>query len=423
MKKVVRISKGRKVQVMPQQTARALPGDGEVDSVVEVIQALIPLGLAAVEDALVGEVRRLAGARYQRAGRAPGRVRWGQQPGSVYLLDQKLPIAVPRVRDRLRGQEIPLETYTRLQEPRQGDAGLLRRVLLGLSTHRYRECAEAVPEAFGLSSSSVSRRFVRASARKLQQLAERRLEGDDFVALFLDGKTFAADELLLALGITLRGEKVVLGFVQTATENEGVCTAFLQQLVARGLRWAPGLLCVIDGAKGLRAALRRVFGPAALVQRCQWHQRENVLRYLPKSQQAAWRRRLQRAYEGSTYAEAKAALGGLQQELRRVNLSAAQSLAEGLEDTLTLHRLGVFPQLGVSFKTTNCIESLLAQVGQRTDKVDRWVTSEQKHRWVATALLDIEPRLRRVRGYRFLPQLRAALEAQRQEHRQPREVA
>jgi len=423
MKKVVRIARGRKVKAMPAQVLAALPEGGEVESLVEVIQALIPLGLVAVEEALSREVRRLAGERYQRQGRPPGRVRWGSQRGSVYLLDQKVPVQVPRVRDRRRPCEIPLETYTRLQEPRHGDAGLLRRVLLGLSTRRYEECAEAVPEAFGLSPSTVSRRFIRASARKLQQFAERRLERYDFVALFLDGKTFAEDELVVALGITLRGEKVVLGFVQTATENEAVSTAFLQQLVARGLRWEPGLLCVIDGAKGLRAAIRRVFGPAALVQRCQWHKRENVLRHLPKTQHLRWRRKLQAAYEQATYADAKAALSVLQRTLRPLNLSAAESLAEGLEETLTLHRLGLFSQLGQSLKTTNCIESLLAQVGQRTDKVDRWVNSEQKHRWVATALLDIEPRLRRIRGYRFLPQLRAALAAHRQEQRQPREVA
>lgn len=423
MKTVVRIEKGRKVKGMPTQVLRTVPGDGEVESLVEVIQALIPLGLAAVEEALQGEVRRLAGERYQRASRPPGRVRWGRQPGSVSLLDQKLPIQVPRVRDRLGRCELPLETYGRLQAPRQGDAGLLRRVLLGLSTHRYQECAEAVPEAFGLSSSTVSRRFIRASARKLQELAERRLAGDDFVAVFLDGKTFAEDALVLALGITGRGEKVVLGFVQTATENEAVCTAFLQQLISRGLGWEQGLLWIIDGAKGLRAAIRRVFGPSALVQRCQWHKRENVLRSLPKAQQASWRRKLQAAYEQPTSAEAKAALDALQRELRRVNLSAAESLAEGLEETLTLHRLGLFPQLGLSLKTTNCIESLLAQVGQRTDKVDRWIHSEQKQRWVATALLDIEPRLRRIRGYRFLPQLRAALVTHQQQRKHAQEVA
>ena len=423
MKKVVRIERGRKVKVMATSVLQTVPGAGEVESLVEVIQALIPLGLAAVEEALQGEVRRLAGEHYQRASRPPGRVRWGRQPGSVYLLDQKVPIQVPRVRDRLRRCELPLETYARFQAPRQGDAGLLRRVLLGLSTHRYQDCAEAVPEAFGLSPSTVSRRFIRASARKLQELAERRLDGDDFVAVFLDGKAFAEDELVIALGITGRGEKVILGFVQTATENEAVCTTFLQQLVSRGLRWESGLLWIIDGAKGLRAALRRVFGPAAVVQRCQWHKRENVLRYLPPSQQAGWRRKLQAAYEQPTYAEAKAALEALQRDLRRVNLSAAESLAEGLEETLTLHRLGLFPQLGLSLKTTNCIESLLAQVGQRTDKVDRWINSEQKQRWVASALLDIEPRLRRIRGYRFLPQLRAALLTHQQQRQHAQEVA
>lgn len=423
MKRVVRIQRGRKVQVMPAQVLRTLPGEGEVESLVEVIQALIPLGLAAVEEALQGEGRRLAGERYQRAGRPLGHVRWGRQPGSIYLLDQKLPVLVPRVRDRRRACELPLETYTRLHEPRQGDGGLLRRVLLGLSTHRYQECAEAVPEAFGLSSSTVSRRFIRASARKLQELVGRRLDGADFVAVFLDGKTFAEDELVIALGITGRGEKVVLGFVQTATENEAVCTAFLQQLVSRGLRWEPGLLWIIDGAKGLRAALRRVFGPAAVVQRCQWHKRENVVRHLPKAQQALWRRKLQAAYEQPTYVEAKTAPDALRRDLRRVNLSAAESLTEGLEETLTLHRLGLFPQLGLSLKTTNGIESLLAQVGQRTDKVDRWVNSEQKQRWVATALLDIEPRLRRVRGYRFLPQLRAALVTHQQQQKHAQEVA
>lgn len=423
MKKVVRIAQGRKLKVMPALGLRARPGGEDADSVVEVIQALIPLGLAAVEEALQTEVGHLAGERYRRAGRFPGRVRWGRQGGSVYLLDQKVPIEVPRVRDRRRGCEIPLETYARLQVPRQDDAGLLRRVLLGLSARRYEECAETVPAAFGLSPATVSRRFIRASARKLQQFTERRLDRYDFVVLFLDGKAFAEDELVLALGITMKGEKIILGFVQTATENEAVCTAFLQQLVARGLRWEQGLLCVIDGAKGLRAALRRVFGSAGLVQRCQWHKRENVVRYLPKAQQALWRRKLQAAYEQPTYAKAKAALEALQQELRRVNLSAAQSVAEGLEETLALHRLGLFPQLGVSFKTTNCLESLLAQVGQRTDRISRWVTSEQKHRWVATALLDIEPRLRRVRGYRYLVQLRAALDAHQQEPGQPREVA
>ena len=280
---------------------------------------------------------------------------------------------------------------------------------MGLTCRQYEASAEAVPAVFGLSASRVSRRFIRASARHLQTLCERRLDRDEFVALVLDGKTFAEDAMVIALGITLQGQKKILGFVQTATENEPVCAAFLRALVARGLRVEPGLLCIIDGAKGLRTAIQTVFGTQALVQRCQWHKRENVVRYLPKAQQATWRRRLQHAYERPTYTEARTALGRLRQELRTCNLSAAHSLDEGFEETLTLHRLGVFTVLGRSLKTTNCLESLNAQLGQLTDKVDHWRTSDQKQRWVASALLLIEPRLRRIKGYRHLPQLQLAL--------------
>lgn len=377
---------------------------------VALIQALIPLGLAGVGDVLQREVEALAGARYARSGGRPGHVRWSKERGSVYLGDQKLPIVYQRVRDQRRGVEVPLETYQQFQQPRALDKGLLRRVLLGLSCRRYAECAEAVPEAFGLASSTVSRRYIRASARQLQAFQERRLDGYDIVALALDGKTFAEDELVIALGVTLQGQKVILGFVQTATENTRVIAAFLRELMARGLRITQGLLMVIDGSKGLRRGVQEVFGEAAAVQRCTWHKRENVVAYLPQGQQAAWRQKLQRAYEQPTYAEAKTSLERLGRELRTINESAARSLAEGLEETLTLHRLGIAVELGRSFKTTNVLESVMAQVEQRTGKVDRWRTSDQKQRWLASALLDIEPRLRRIRGYRALPKLRDALQ-------------
>ena len=380
-----------------------------VDTLVELIQALIPLGLMAVGDCLKADVARLAGARYRRGDGLAGHVRWGRQRGSVYLADQKLPIQVPRVRNRLTGQEAPLETYTRLQRPRGADAGLFRRVLKGLSCRDYEGCAEAVPEAFGLSPSTVSRRFIRASVRKLKELCERPLQGYDFVGLVLDGKRFEDDLMVIALGITVQGEKVVLGFVQTGTENERALTAFLRELVERGLRSEAGLLCVIDGSKGLRAAIRRVFEAHAVVQRCQWHKREGVLSHLPKGRQGRIGRKLQAAYDEPTYEGAKGALGRLRKELELLNRSAVKSLDEGLEETLTLHRLGVFPILGRSLKTTNCLESIMSLIAQRTDRVDHWRNSDQKQRWVATALLDIEPRLNRIQGYRHLPVLTAAI--------------
>lgn len=393
---------------------QALPlDDGTVTTPVTLamIQALIPLGLRAVEEALQAEVTALAGARYARDDDRPGVVRWGQQRGSIYLADQKLPIAVPRVRDRDQRREVPLATYQQLQTPRAQDVGLFRRVLGGLSCREYEAAAEAVPAAFGLAKSSVSRRFIRASARELRRLQERRLDDAEWLVLILDGKTFAGDQLVIALGVTATGEKRVLGVMQTATENRRTCASFLRELGERGFPLDRPLLVVLDGAKGLRAAVREVFGDAVAVQRCQWHKRENVVSYLPKGDQPAWRRKLQAAYAHPSYADAKRALLRLVHELRVLNESAAASLEEGLEETLTLHRLGVFPELGVSFKTTNLIESVMARLEAKTERVDRWRTSDQKLRWCAAALRAVEAQFRRVKGYEKLPLLVQALRA------------
>ena len=405
MRKLLRIGSERK----PKTTTQEDTLSAELNTRIEMIQALIPLGLMAVAEQLEEEVKELAGERYSRQGGLPGHHRWGSQRKPIYLSDQKMHLDVTRVRNSLKNEEVALHTSQALQSPRQSDEGLLRRILLGLSCRNYQTCAEAIPEAFGLSSSSVSRRFIKASSRKLKELVERDLSAYDFVALFIDGKSFADDEMIIALGVTVTGEKIPLGFIQAATENDRVLKAFLRQLLDRGLNIEEGILCIIDGAKGLCSAIRKVFSDRALIQRCQWHKRENVVSYLPKSQQATWRRRLQRAYEKTTYEEAKSALDRLKPELKLLNGSALASLEEGLEETLTLHRLGLFPQLGISLKTTNCIESVMSQVGQYTDKVDYWKNSSQKHRWIAASLLEIELRLRRIKGYRHLPTLRMAL--------------
>jgi transposase-like protein len=315
-------------------------------------------------------------------------------------------LRIPRVQHKAGG-EIPLVA---LGGTGQVDDLLFKRVLYGISCRNYEPVAAAVPGAIGLSSTSVSRAFTRASANQLQALQDRDLNGLDGVAVFWDGKTFADMTMVIAAGITLTGEKHLLGFVETWTENEAVLTPFLQGLGDRGLALSNGLLVIIDGGKGLQAAGRQAFGGFALVQRCQWHKRENVVRHLSKGEQVAWRTRLQRAYQRPTYVEATAALRRLQRDLEARNQSAAQSLTEGLEETLTLHRLGMFAVLGASFKTTNCLESINAAVEARCAKVDHWINSWQRHRWLAAALLDIEPRLRRVKGYRHLPKLREALQ-------------
>jgi HPt (histidine-containing phosphotransfer) domain-containing protein len=126
-------------------------------------------------------------------------------------------------------------------------------------------------------------------------------------------------------------------------------------------------------------------------------------------QKEFWKK-LQTAYEKEDYEQAKVALLAIKKELRLINESAVSSLEEGFEETLTVHRLGVPKGLRKSLKTTNVIESVLALVSQKTDKVDYWKNSDQKQRWVATALLDIEMRLNRVNGYRHLKNFRIAVQ-------------
>ena len=380
----------------------------DLDPKVELIRSLVPLGLMHVEELLDEEVTALAGARCARkAGAIEGR-RHGHNPGTVGLAGQRVPIRVPRIR-RVAGSEIPLRSYAALHGDRAVNDLLLTRVLYGISCRNYEAAAEVIPGAIGLSGSTVSRGFIQASAAKLRELQERDLSGEDVVALVLDGKTFADATMVIALGITLSGEKRFLGFVETDTENAPVLTLFLRALVERGLDLSQGVLVILDGGKGLRAAVRKAFRGRALVQRCQWHKRENVVSYLGKHEQVVWRQRLQRAYNRPDYNEAIGTLETLHRELDERNQSAAGSLAEGLDETVTLHRLGLFGVLGRSLKTTNGLESVNALVEERCAKVDHWQNSSQRQRWLATALLDIEPRLRKVAGYRHLPKLRAEL--------------
>jgi transposase-like protein len=383
-----------------------------LDARIEAIQLLIPLGLQAVTDELQQAVVELAGARYQRKASDQPLRRWGSQRGSVYLGDQKLPVDVPRVRNVDDGTEVSLDAYQALQAPRNMDQGLLLRMLKGIATRNYDACAETLPEAFGLSSSTVSRRYVKATARKLAQFQERSLEDYDLVALLIDGKSFADEQIIIALGVTLDGRKIPLGFVQAATENERVCRRFLADLVDRGLQYEAGLLVVIDGAKGLYKAVMSVLKGHACVQRCQHHKRKNVVSYLPKCEQDRMRRKMEAAYAKPTHEAAKKALLALKPELELMNQSALNSLEEGMEETLTLHRLGLMSVLSQSFRTTNCIENVNSLLQQLTHNVRRWTNSAQRHRWVATALLDIEPRLRRIKGCRHLPMLRQALQAE-----------
>ena len=374
----------------------------------ELVKPLLLVFLDYIKELMQKEVEQFAGKRYQRGDNFDCG-RWGYQWGSVYAGEQKVRVKYPRIRDKKNNKEVNLTSYNIHQEPKESNELLLRKLLHGISCRRYLECVENIPEAFGMSPSTISRRFIEASAEKLKEFFERRLDNYDIVSIFIDGKHFHDDEMIIALGITSKGEKVILGFIQSGTENSIVCSDFLEQLLERGLNIKNGILCIIDGSKGLRKAIKKVFGEYALIQRCQWHKRENIIHYLINARKDTFKKKLQNAYEQPTYQRAKSHLLYIGEELKLMNMSAYKSLMEGLEETLTLHKLGMFEILGASLKTTNCIESIMAQIGQKTDKVDYWKNSNQKHRWIATVLLDIEKRLKKIKGYQHIHLLRFAI--------------
>lgn len=381
------------------------------------IQALIPMGLQLVKANLQAEVLRMAGPRYHNRDYENGR--HGSNPGSVYVYDQKVGTMVPRVRNKESGEEMALMSYAAFQEPTTIDALTLSRMIHGISTGNYQETALKVPETMGIERNSVSRRWIRSSAKKLKALHERDLSGYDIVAIFIDGKAFSREkEMVVAVGVTIEGEKVILGFVETSSENHRVIRQFFQGLKARGLRVDKDILFIMDGSKGIRKGVEMEFPNTAFVQRCTWHKREDILSYLSDGDKEYFRPRLQAAYETGSYAQAKAALKSLRTELSRINLSAVNSLDEGFEETLTLQKLGVFEQLGTSFKTTNVIENVNKLIETKVSRVCHWKNSDQRQRWLGTVLWVVEPKLRTVKGYRYLPLLRSAMQRLNQKNQQ-----
>jgi len=330
---------------------------------------------------------------------SPERVGWkhGRQPGFVHWNGRKVSFPNMRVRS-FDGQEVKLQSYAKFQEEGPNGGHALRDMMRGVSSRDYGEGVEGFLRGYGMARSSVSRSFIRASAAKLKELMERDLAKLNLVALFMDGVGFQGHLQVVAMGVGADGRKHALGLWQGATENQVVCQALLDDLIRRGLDPEGRYLFIIDGGKGLRAAIQRAFGKRGEVQRCQQHKQRNVAEHLPKHRQAEFRRKIAAAYGMVAYDEAKKALLDVVQELEQINPSAAASLREGLEETLTLHRLGVPAALRKSLSSTNPMESPFATVRERTWRVRRWRGADQAQRWAATVLLRAEKAWRRIRG-------------------------
>jgi putative transposase len=360
-------------------------------------------GLQILRAILEDEVTRRVGPPH-RPDAASSSVRWGRQPGYLVFSGQKVAVTRPRVRTR-EGQEVALDSYARLQHDGRRQRAVREGIVAGLTSRNYHRAVQSVLEGYGIEKSSVSREFVQASAAQLKKLCEKKFDGLDLVAILIDGIHLGKQVLVVALGIETSGEKHVLGLWQGATENTTVVKELLEDLVARGLDSQRRYLFVIDGAKALRAGIERVFGERAEVQRCQIHKRRNVKDHLPKNAQGDYDRRIRNAYAMTEYTAAKAELEKIFRQLERINPSAARSLEEGLEETLTVHRLGVGALLRKTLASTNPIESCLSTVERVARNVKRWRGGDQPLRWTATGLLEAERKFRKVKGFRELEAL------------------
>ena len=370
----------------------------------------VEIGQLVAVGLLEDEVEQLCGGRYEHHPQQRVATRHGGQRGWAMVAGQKVPLERPRVRHTDGRGEAELGVYRLLQQPDNLRAAVLRKMLHGVSARNYEEVVERVRQSYGVKRSSVSRHYVRVMADRIREFCERRWDGVRFVAIMIDGKSFAREMMIVVLGVTDRGEKHILGLRQGATENAEVGKELLESLRDRGVRTDVPTLFVLDGAKALRAAVVSVWGENAVVQRCRIHKRRNVKAHLAKGYWPELERRLAEAYGETDYARALALLKKATVWLNGINPDAAASLQEGMEETLTVVRLGVPGKLRRTLSNTNAIESPFSVVEAVTGRVKRWRDGEMRWRWCVAGLLRVEQHFRRVDGYRQLPALPAALE-------------
>ncbi len=370
-------------------------------------------GLAALNELFREEAVALAGPKgRQQAQRTHHH--WGTTATELTFGGRRVQMPRPRVR-RTSGGEATLPSVARFRERDPLTARMMQQLLAGVSTRQYDASLEARPSGRrtrGSSKSAVSRSVVRRTRQRLHEHLTRRLEGLEVVALFMDGVVVAQQTVIVVLGITRDGGKVPLGLRLGSTENAVVCTELLQDLLARGLTLEGRVLWVIDGGKGLRKALGDVFGDAAVIQRCQLHKGRNLDALVPKARQAYVRAALRRAYRAGSAAAARRQLAALATWLERNgHADAAASVREGLDETLTVLKLGLPPTLRRFFATTNCIENLIGTLRHVTRNITRWRDGDMRRRWIGLGLLRAAERFRRIKRHGELGALVTALGA------------
>jgi transposase-like protein len=369
------------------------------------------LGKMFIEEVLESEAEQLAGPRSKPTAKRNA-YRWGQEQGYCVIDGQKVPIARPRVRSKVHNREIPLGSYELFQRASLLEESVWHKIMHGLSTRNYKEVLQQFSDAYGVEKSTVSEHFIEASRKKLEIVMTRSLSELSIDVMMIDGTIFKGFHLVVAIGIDRFGHKIVLGLRQGATENAVVVGELLSELAERGLTFSQPRLYVVDGGKAIRRAILNHAGDAAFIQRCQVHKIRNVCEHVPDTQKSAVKYKMRCAYEMTEAADAQQALWKLHDELLTANPSAAASLMEGMEETLTVLELRVGYKLRRSVASTNGIASSFSVTERICRQVKRWQGSDHRLRWVASTLLFAESRWNRLIGYHQIEALVSSMKAE-----------
>jgi putative transposase len=402
---------GTRVSVPEQVTIALAELTGQVQE--GLLSLAVATGLSVMGQLMEADVEELAGPK---GAHLPGRaaVRHGSGPGSVTLGGRRVPVVRPRVRAADGSGELPVPSYDLFSSTELLGRLAMGKMLAGLSTRRYPVGLEPVGSqveqaATGVSKSAISRRFVAGTETALAELMCAELGGLDLVALMIDGVHFADHLCVVALGIDSTGTKHPLALVEGSTENTTLVRELLVGLRERGLDTSRPILAVLDGSKALAAGIREVFD-RPVIARCQIHKMRNVRDKLPEKMRGVVESRMRAAYGAGSELEAKALLENLARELDKTRPGAAASLREGLDETLTVLRLGVPPTLARSLRSTNAIESMIGICREHARNVKRWRDGQMALRWCAAGMVEASGQFRRVNGHMHLPKLRAELE-------------
>jgi transposase-like protein len=400
------------VPAIPERVSVAM---GEIaENMQEGLLALaVGAGLQVMQALMEADVAELVGPKGKHDA-ARSAVRHGRECGSVTLGGRRVPVSRPRVRASDGSGELAIASYELFSSTEILGRLAMEKMLAGLSTRRYRVGLEPVGHevaetSSATSKSAVSRKFVAMTETALAELLTADLSGLDLVALMVDGVNFAESCCIVALGIGIDGTKHPLALVEGSTENATLVTGLLVDLRERGLDVTRPMLVGLDGSKALRKAVLDVLDHP-VIQRCQLHKIRNVKDHLPQRLRSSVGRKMTDAYHAASAVEAQAALLALAKELDRTHPGAATSLREGLEDTLTVLRLGVPPTLARTLRSTNAIESMISVCREHSANVKRWRDGQMALRWCAAGMVEAGKQFRRVNGHLHLPALRAALE-------------